>query len=328
MKVGIIGCAHMHVTSYIRCLKLLNVQITGVYDHDANLATKICEDASLPQLATPEEVLVSGCDTILITSENALHLPYVKLAADAQKNIVVEKPMGMSVKECLEIQNVVNRNQVKLMVAHPVRFTNTMRDLKQLVDANEIGEVVAVNASNHGQNPGGWFIQKRWSGGGAIFDHSIHIIDLMNWLFGSPVRTVSAFSEKSDPSLEVEDSGIIQATFANHMILNLDTSWNRPTNYPGWGDATLEVITSKGQFVVDGFGRMANYYAQRPNENKWLRYEPDMDLKMWTYYKRVIEQNLPSPVDAEAGLYTVQVAEAAYQSIESNSRVSLEGRPS
>ncbi|WP_461224793.1 Gfo/Idh/MocA family protein [Lacticaseibacillus suihuaensis] len=315
MKVGIIGCAHMHVNSYTSCLDTLGVPITGIYDRDDALAKGVAAAHHAPVLPSAEAVAASDCDTVLICAENAWHLPYVRIAAAAGKAIVVEKPMAISVAECDEIISIVEQAGVKLMVAHPVRFTNTMADLRKLVRDGTVGTVRAINATNHGQNPGGWFIQKALSGGGAVFDHSIHMIDLVNYLFGWELETVTAYAAKSDPALECEDSGIIQATFKGGAILNLDTSWNRPNNYPGWGDATLELIADNGRFVADGFGRQAEFYGQKPVENAWLRFEPSMDLNMWQAYQRVIDDNLPSPVDAHAGRYSVLLAEKAYESI-------------
>ncbi|MDR2277433.1 MAG: Gfo/Idh/MocA family oxidoreductase, partial [Vagococcus sp.] len=157
MKVGIIGTAHMHVESYIRCLKDLDVEITGVYDRDTKKSEDVSRRHQLMQLNTVEELLESGCDTVLICSENKYHHDYAVAAANKKCHVIVEKPMALSIEEADSMIKATTDNHVKLLVCHPVRFAPTMQELKQAVLAGELGEIYSINASNHGKVPGGWF---------------------------------------------------------------------------------------------------------------------------------------------------------------------------
>lgn len=321
MKVGIIGTAHMHVESYIRCLKDLDVEITGVYDRDTKKSEDVSRRHQLMQLNTVEELLESGCDTVLICSENKYHHDYAVAAANKKCHVIVEKPMALSIEEADSMIKATTDNHVKLLVCHPVRFAPTMQELKQAVLAGELGEIYSINASNHGKVPGGWFVEKEFSGGGAIVDHTIHIADLVYWLFDLEIESVWADSMTAVSQIETEDSGLIHARFKTGETLSLDTSWNRPANYPVWGDAILEIVSEKGRTVVDGFGRRATLYTSNQANNEWVFYETDMDMAMIKVFKDVIDTDKESPVDGNAGKFTIELFELAYQSIEQGKRV-------
>jgi predicted dehydrogenase len=121
--------------------------------------------------------------------------------------------------------------------------------------------------------------------------------------------------------IETEDSGLIHARFKTGETLSLDTSWNRPANYPVWGDAILEIVSEKGRTVVDGFGRRATLYTSDQTNNEWVFYETDMDMAMVKVFKDVIDTDKESPVDGNAGKFTIELFELAYQSIEQGKRV-------
>src|SRR5690625_7873654 len=77
--------------------------------------------------------------------------------------------------------DVCEKENVILQIAYPVRFSQPMRELKEKIDQGDFGEILAFRTTNRGQNPGGWFIEKDKSGGGAVLDHTVHMVDIMRW---------------------------------------------------------------------------------------------------------------------------------------------------
>ncbi|MCP0885772.1 Gfo/Idh/MocA family oxidoreductase [Ligilactobacillus sp. WILCCON 0076] len=314
MKIGILGIAHMHVNSYVDILKKQGVKIVGVYDHNEVAGNNFCQQEGLEFYPSLEELLNLDFDAVLICSENVYHKELSLKACSAKKHILVEKPMALNSKDCLEMIVAAKKENVQLMVAHPVRFSKPVRDLKKIVDKKMLGCVISINTSNHGKNPGGWFINPVLSGGGALIDHTVHILDTINYLFGLSPKYVSAFYKKSDPSLQVEDSGLVGISFSDGVILSLDTSWNRPKSYPVWGDAVLEVVFEKGYVIIDGFGRKMKFFDNQSMEISEVFYEEDMDSLMIDGFIEAIKNNTAVPVTGEDGLYTVKIAETALKS--------------
>lgn len=316
MKISILGTAHMHIDSYVSILKKREIKIVGVYDHNEIAGKFFCQQKQLKFYSSLEELLDIDSDAVLICSENVYHKELVLKACSAKKHILVEKPMALSVKDCQEMILAAKNENVKLMVAHPVRFSKPVMDLKKIVDQNILGCAVSINSSNHGKNPGGWFINPVLSGGGALIDHTVHILDIINYLFKLIPEDVIAFSKKSDSSLLVEDSGLIGINFSNGVILSLDTSWNRPKSYPVWGDAVLEINFEKGYVIIDGFGRKMKFFDNRSTKISETFYEEDMDSLMINGFISAIENNTSVPVTGEDGLYTVRIAERVLRSAE------------
>ncbi|WP_314064553.1 Gfo/Idh/MocA family oxidoreductase [uncultured Vagococcus sp.] len=314
MKVGILGCAHMQAKSYAYQLKVLGVPLVGVFDHNTERGQDFAKGFDIPFFANLNEILLTDMDTVLICSENSYHYDYTLVSAFHGKHVIVEKPISSSVEEAEKMILVCREHHVKLLIAHPLRYSETIRHLKELMTSGQLGNVLAINGSNRGKRPSGWFLDKELAGGGAIIDHTIHLIDLSRWLFDFDIKSIYARSANNQPSSKIEDSGLIHITFTNNVFMSLDTSWNRPSNYPVWGSATMELITDRGRIFVDGFGRKSEiiYFNQQMT---YSHYENHMDYQMLADFQRCIDDDLPVPVSGEAGKYTVEIANLAYQSI-------------
>lgn len=316
MKVGILGVAHMQAESYTKVFANEKVSVVGVYDRNTLRGTQFAKKLAIPFFQSMENILNTDIDTVLICSENSLHYDYTLAAAFHNKHVIIEKPLALKVDDALRMMLTCEEFRVKLLVAHPMRFSKTIIDLKTVFDSGQLGQILALNGTNHGKNPGGWFLNRELSGGGAIIDHMIHLIDLSNWLFHFKIQSIYA-RKKGNLVSDIEDAGLIHIEFTNGSFMSLDTSWNRPLNYPVWGDAALEIITDRGQLYVDGFGRKAELYHHDSHYDYKL-FEKDPDVEMIQTFIRCIDKNEPLPVTGEDALYTVKIANLAYASIQQN----------
>lgn len=324
MKVGLLGVAHMHSHSYVKELMKAGITITGVYDHVLESSVRFAQQYDLNQVATTAELLATDCDTVLICSENVFHHELTLQACQAGKHVIVEKPMALSVADADSMIESAKQNKVKLMVAHPVRFTEPIQQLKKVIAEKKLGKVLAINASNHGKNPGGWFIRPELSGGGALIDHTVHISDVINYLFGLIPSEITAFISKSEATLPVEDIGLVNVRFTDETILSLDTSWNRPAGYPIWGDAILEIIFENGYSVVDGFGRKMRLFGDQSGQLEDFYFEEDMDHLMMESFIQAVDQDLPAPVTGEDGRFTVLITEKAFLAAKTETTIKVE----
>lgn len=314
MKVAIIGVAHMHAHSYVQEFQARQIEVVGVYDRNLELSQAFADKYAVPVFEELEALLAVESDSVNICSENVFHKEYALKAFEYGKHVIVEKPMALSTADAEAMVAAGKAAERLLVVAHPVRFSEPIQNLKQVVDSGTLGKLKLINSSNHGKNPGGWFIDPALSGGGALIDHTVHICDLVNYLFGIDPQTVFAYAGKSQPDLPVEDIGLIQLMMTDGVIMSLDTSWNRPETYPVWGDAILELVFEKGQMTVDGFGRKLKVFNDVTNTVEEFFFEESMDSRMIDAFITAIEEGLPSPVSGEDGLYTVKITEAAFQS--------------
>jgi len=314
-RIGMISFAHIHAFSYLKVL-LSDVELIGIADDDAERGRQVAAEAGVPYLDT--EVLLEAADGVIVTTENVHHRENVLRAAQAGVDVMCEKPLAQ------EMISACREAGVQLMTAFPCRFAPAFIEARQMIEAGELGRILAISATNRGRNPGGWFVQPELSGGGTVMDHTVHMVDLMRVVTGQEPATVYAEVDTVyNPELEVEDCGLLSIAFADGCIAALDCSWSRPPHYPVWGDATMTVIGERGNVVVDLFREHLGYYNNDDRSYTWVAYGESPDYSLVRAFVHSVRSGEPVPVTGEDGLRAVEVALGAYKSVEQGSPVLL-----
>jgi predicted dehydrogenase len=178
-------------------------------------------------------------DLVSVALPNSLHAPVTIECLRAGCHVLCEKPMAMSVREALAMQREAAKARRKLGINLSFRFTPQARALKDLADSGFLGEVYHSRTQWTRRDGipgfGGWFGQKKMSGGGPLIDLGVHRIDLAMWLMGSPTPvTVSGAThhhvgipraKKAGKAFDVEDLAAGFVRFANGASLVLEASW-------------------------------------------------------------------------------------------------------
>ncbi|UOQ45443.1 Gfo/Idh/MocA family oxidoreductase [Halobacillus salinarum] len=314
MKIGIISFAHGHAYSYAEALNNRpNVELAGVFDEDASRGKNAAEQFGAIYYDRLDALLETDVTAVIVTSENAKHLEHVSEAAKAKKHILCEKPMATSVEDAEKMIEVCRENEVILQIAFPVRFSTPVLRAKELIAAGELGDLLAVKATNRGTNPGGWFIQPELSGGGAVLDHTVHVVDLLRWFMGEEVNEVYAEIGTHFTTEAIDDSGILSMSFTNGVSATLDCSWSRNDAYPTWGDVTLEIVGTKGTLSVHAFDQKIDVYSNRDGVN-WEFWGDDMDESLVADFLEAVQDEREPFITGRDGLKALEVALAAYQS--------------
>ncbi|MZQ83221.1 gfo/Idh/MocA family oxidoreductase [Paenibacillus sp. 5J-6] len=316
LKIGMISFAHGHAFSYLNSLlELPDVQIVGIADDVKSRVEGITERHGVPYYADYRDLLAQDVDAVVICSENVHHAKLVIDAANAKKHVLCEKPLGTTMEEMEQMIAACKENGVQLMTAFPCRYLAAVVRAKEAIERGDIGDIVAIKGTNHGGNPGGWFIDKSLSGGGAVLDHTVHVMDLMNWFLQSEVKEVYAYAATLfREELEVEDAGMLHIKFDNGVFAVLDTSWSRPKSFPTWGDVTMEIVGTQGVISVDGFAQKNDLFSDAVGKGQYTFWGDDMDAYMIRDFVKALLQGEPVPVTGEDGLKAAQVALAAYES--------------
>lgn len=315
VKVGIFGCAHMHVWAYANGLKSNSKGvIVGVWDGDPARAEKFARAADIKCHARIE-ALLSQCDAVFITSENSRHAELAEAAANAGKHILCEKPLVISEEQGRRMLKAVENSGVKLMTAFPCRFSPSYQRLKQRVHAGEIGNIRAICGTNRGRCPFGWFVEADKSGGGAMIDHVVHVTDLMRDLLGEEPESVQAQIGHNMYGQSWEDTAMLTIQFPNGVFATLDSSWSRPSSYKTWGGVTMNVVGDEGVIEMDMFNQTIDRFSNETNTHTLSGYGSDADSAMVdAFLNCVIEDDAP-PVSGWDGLQAARVALAGYESV-------------
>ncbi len=323
-RVGIISVAHMHALSYANALNTLGVGVAGVYDTDAARGAEMAERFGTRFFDELDTLLAEGLDAVIVCSENAKHRVHVEAAAGRVPHILCEKPIATTVEDAQAMIDVCKAAGSKLQIAFPVRFAPPVQRLKDLLKSGTLGRLISAKCTNHGRMPGGWFIDKEKAGGGAVIDHTVHVMDVLRWALGTEVTEV--YAEVGHGLLhdtEIDDAGMLSFSLENGMYGTLDTSWSRPENYAIWGDVTLEILGERGLVRVDAFKQTLTLTSAPAHKTEWVGWGSDADLGLVQDFLEMIQTGREPSITGEDGLKALEVALAAYRSADIQKPVSL-----
>jgi predicted dehydrogenase len=248
IKVAIIGTgsiSHFHASAY---KKLSQVDMVAVCDINKARAEEFAKKYNIPQVFTDynEMLKMEEIQAVSVTTWNNVHAPATIAALRAGKNVLCEKPLALNTLEAQEMLNVSKETNKLLMVGFVRRFGANAIALKEMVSNGELGELYYAKTGciRRWGNPGGWFSDKKRSGGGPVIDLGVHMIDLIRYISGKPKAiSVSASSfnllgmkpgvkglgkycaQDYDEFNDVEDCATAFIRFDNGMTLTFETSW-------------------------------------------------------------------------------------------------------
>ncbi len=317
LRVGILSMAHMHSQSYASALAAHpGVEFVGIADADADRGRAAAIAYATSYFETSEAFLRQGLDGVIVTSENVYHRAHVEAAAKAgARAILCEKPIATTLEDARAMIDVCDAVGAKLAIAFPCRYSPAFQRLREQVREKAIGDIIAIRGTNHGKMPGGWFIDRSLSGGGAVLDHTVHVADLNRWLLGAEAETVYAEIGNGFYHQDFDDTGFLSIRYANGVFATLDTSWSRPKTYPTWGDVTLQVVGTGGVLDLDMFAQSVTRYDSASGQPSWVGWGSNTDAGLVAdFLKLAAGQPAHDLATGEDGLRALSVALAAYES--------------
>ena len=332
MKIGILSFAHHHGEAYITNLRRMpegqGVELLGVADDDPMRGQRIASQCQAIYFHSYEDLLEAKPDGVIICSENNRHRALVEMAASRGIHVLCEKPIATTLEDARAIVDACDKAGIILMTAFPMRFSAPLLEIKFRLDNGDFGDVYCFNATNQGELPTKhrpWFVDPELAGGGAIMDHTVHLVDIMRWLLGSEVKTMYARSNKifHADEVSVETGALEMLTFQNGTFATIDASWSRPQYWPTWGGLTFEMVTQRGAVVVDAFRQNVNIYRHDWQRSNLAYWGSDMNHAMVSDFVAAIREQRPPRVTGVDGLRAVEATLAAYESVRTGKTVHL-----
>lgn len=255
LKVGLIGCgniAHFHASQY-RDIGKDRVEMIACCDINAERAKKFAEQYNIPNwYASKEEMLANHkFDGVSVGTWNSAHKECTIAALEAGANVICEKPMAMNTAEALEMKAAAEKAGKLLMIGFVRRHGNDASTAIDFINKGFLGDIYYAKASYIRREgfPGGWFGDKRYSGGGPLIDLGVHVIDLTRYLIGNPLpKTVfgvtsdklkdrkiksvirpwqsAEVEKKSEYEYTVEDFVSAMISFDNGTTLQVEASFS------------------------------------------------------------------------------------------------------
>lgn len=315
MQIAILSFAHMHAWGYAEQVRQVpGARLAAIWDDNAERGQKAAQANGCLFEPDLDKLLAMDIQAIIVTAENARHKDLVLKAAAARKHILCEKPIATTVADAEAMIAACRKAGVQLMTAFPERYSPPVIRAKQAIEAGRIGEVLAIRGTNRGKMPGGWFTDKAMAGGGAVMDHTVHVVDLIRWFLNKEIVSVYAEVGTRFHEIPIDDCGILTMELEGGVFATLDPSWSRPPVYPAWGDVTLEIVGTEGTISVDAFDQNLVLYNNEAKAPSWENYSSAMGGGLVADFIRCCTENRPVPIKGEDGLRAMEVALLAYAS--------------
>jgi predicted dehydrogenase len=249
-RLGIAGLGWLGEALILDASQMTEFQVGAVQDvvpeREREIASRY---AATPCEGSFEGLLGSHVDAVVICTPNDLHASQTQQALRAGKDVLVQKPLALSFADAATCLRVGAESGRLLFVDYTYRFLDTMRVLRDR--ARVVRSVRAAFHNTYG--PGAekrWFFNRAQSGGGALIDLGVHLLDLSLWLTSpASVSLVSAELSDADP---VEYSAEVRLRL-DEIPFELSVSWNAPLPQT---EISFEVECADGHVVrwenVDG----------------------------------------------------------------------------
>lgn len=202
-------------------------ELKWVVDLDQEKAAQAAEQLGCSYTTDWEQVL-DDVDAISICTPHHLHAPQAMRAIHAGKHVLLEKPLANTEEDCQKIINAAEEKKVTLMLAYIARFLPALVRLKEVLDKEEFGKPFSIQCWVQAYlppQPGSWFSQKEKLGGGVLFSHGCHYVDLMLWFMGDAVKVSSLGTRSGTEWMEGEGTSHSIMEFSNGAVGHLVASW-------------------------------------------------------------------------------------------------------
>jgi predicted dehydrogenase len=259
--IGIIGAGFMGMLHARALSQLADVQVVAASDPALEAAPQLRGQSEPIQLFPDHRKLLENPDiqAVVIATPETLHREAVEDAAAAGKHILLEKPIATTLEDADRIIEAADKNGIKLMMAHLLRYDVRYAQIKTAVQEGTIGKPLVCYARRNA------VVQEARRLGGRVEVEeyiSVHDVDQIFWYFDDKAVKVSAEIAEGPvmKELGVHDFIWITIRFKNGGLGIVETGWGlsesivkwqRPSSWGGFGDVCLELIGEKGSLYLD-----------------------------------------------------------------------------
>jgi predicted dehydrogenase len=324
--IAVVGAGAIVEAAHLPAYGDAGFDVVGLYDKDHERATEVAEGApqdltvydDLPDLLSDDEV-----DVVDIAVPPMYQRDIVEAVVKSGRHVLCQKPLSDDLAKAEEIIEMVEDADVDAAVNQQMRWEKSMRAVKQLLEAGELGTPLRGKIEVN--------IDTDWSAWGWIVDaprmevmyHSIHYLDTMRYLFGEPRRVRSTMARAPGQLPEGETRTLHLLEYGDDLRAMVDA------NHNNWADGYAEFRFEGTEGTVRGtIGLFDNYPESGPDvfeyrsdpdaeweshhiERAWF---PDAFIGTMGSLLESIESGERAPTHPTDNIETLRLANATYQS--------------
>lgn len=245
-RIGLVGAGRMGQTHLAALKASSNVEVTAIVEPRDNVAETLRAEGYTVFDSIDALLDAGGVDGFLIATPSGFHLDAIRQLAPAGLPILCEKPCGLTVDDASAVKEIVSAAGVRLQVGYWRRFVPQLVALKKDIDAGVLGRLLLVHASQWDHRPPA--AEFRNSSGGILTDMGVHEIDVIQWLTGATVTSLTGLTTMSD------DEGVVDEDAATYSMALSTGAIGVATLgrfYPRADVVGFEVMGDKGHARID-----------------------------------------------------------------------------
>jgi predicted dehydrogenase len=254
IKVGVIGAGGIAQFGHIPSYQAINdVEVSAISDPNKEKLKYVQSKFCIEKAYTDYEELLKmkSLDAVSICTPNYLHAQIALSALKSGKNVLCEKPFAINSDEAEAVVNEAKKSGKLLLENFSLRYDLTHRIIQRYIQEGKLGRLYYAKCSylRRKGHPGmgGWFTSRKQSGGGALIDIGVHMLDLALCSLGHPKPisvTASVYDyliprasdggwppgdtrlgDKFDKKVDIEDLATAFIKFDNGSTLLLEAGW-------------------------------------------------------------------------------------------------------
>lgn len=264
VRLAVVGCGAMFNTHAQGLKQLLDrVEITYAVDAVDDRAQKAAAQFPGTKAATDYRQVLDEVDAVMLVLPYHLHHPVAKACLGAGKHVLLEKPMANSKAECLDLIETAERSGQVFMIAYCMRFHPLVLAMKKLLDERAYGDVfqVSIWTEQLTIRPPDHWSHLPSTGGGQLFTHGCHYIDILLWLLGRPLRGTHIGTEFGTPWMSREGTSNVCLEFEGGRLAYHFGTWGARGTRLGYAfhahctDGMIEADIRHSRLVVHRRGQ-------------------------------------------------------------------------
>lgn len=320
IKVGIIGAGYIGGVHAALLAKDERVLVASIYDSDPSRAQSLARSTGA-SVAPDAQAVIDTSEAIFITTPNTRHTQLALDAIRAGKNVFCEKPLATTLADARAVLDAATNSDRVFQVGHNRRFAPVYVTLKKMLTGG------AEPHSAHVKMNRGELINPAWvadpaTTGGFLFETTIHMFDMLRFLFGEVEQLDAVGSSHEYP--EVDDFSVL-FRFASGvhatMCSSADASWLFPFErievfFHHATVTTREMESITFSEALSGEHRIHSMHMLT-KEEKWGYAQEDRA------FVDAIVAGTPAAVTALDGYKSVELVEACYRAVRTGERVTF-----
>lgn len=259
MKYALIGCGRISpnhiaaaVANQLEIVAMCDINPDNIVDKKLkfDLPDTVKEYLDYREMLKKEDI-----DLIAIATESGKHAQIALECIEAGCNLIIEKPIALSLEDADEIIRKADEKGVKVCACHQNRFNKSIQKIREAVDKKRFGKLFYGTAHIRWCRDHEYYDRASWRGtweqdGGALMNQCIHNIDLLRWMLGDEIEEVVGMTDRLHHDyIEAEDLGIALVKFKNGAYGIIEGTTDV---YPKNLEETLYLFGEKGTVKAGG----------------------------------------------------------------------------